>query len=142
MFNHPGQKIKLWATAAFVLLAIAYVVIGIVMMVQYHFGIGIAVLIGGLFTSYLGPLLLFGFGQLIENTDSIRQALRKKTKGKEETNVRTDRAKPIHWAYVDAQTGACPLCGAKNVRISHVDADMPDYRICKNCYDKYYLDMQ
>ena len=75
MFNYDniGGKIKGLAKAAFIVEAIAAVLSGLVMFVEDDdmFLIALLVAIVGPIVAWVGSWLLYGFGQLIENSDTL-----------------------------------------------------------------------
>ena len=75
MFNYDniGGKIKSLAKAAFIVEAIAAVLSGLVMFVEDDdmFLIALLVAIVGPIVAWVGSWLLYGFGQLIENSDTL-----------------------------------------------------------------------
>ena len=75
MFNYEniGGKIKGLARAAFIVEAIAAVISGLVMMVEDDDMIPFAllVMVVGPIVAWVGSWLLYGFGQLIENSDIV-----------------------------------------------------------------------
>ena len=75
MFNYEniGGKIKGLARAAFIVEAIAAVISGLVMMVEDDDMIPFAllVMVVGPIVAWVGSWLLYGFGQLIENSDTL-----------------------------------------------------------------------
>lgn len=81
LFEKPGQKLKKWAKYLFILNCIGFAVMAIVLANQeyyssfygryYHewnFGIFLGILVGGVLFSYFECLVLYGFGELIENS--------------------------------------------------------------------------
>lgn len=73
MFRNIGGKIKGLAKAATALGIIAYIVIGIIIMCiddDIAF-VGVLVMIVGAFISWISSFILYGFGQLIENSDML-----------------------------------------------------------------------
>ena len=75
MFNYDniGGKIKGLAKAAFIVEAIAAVLSGLVMFAEDDdmFLIALLVAIVGPIVAWVGSWLLYGFGQLIENSDTL-----------------------------------------------------------------------
>ena len=73
MFNNIGKKIK--ALAALVTLGgiIASVVGGVSLMLSDsdYIVLGVAIIIAGSFVSWLGSIMVYGYGQLIDNTDKL-----------------------------------------------------------------------
>ena len=75
MFNYDniGGKIKGLAKAAFIVEAIAAVLSGIVMFIEDDdmFLLAVLVAVVGPIVAWVGSWLLYGFGQLIENSDTL-----------------------------------------------------------------------
>ena len=82
MFENIGGKLKMVAQIVTWFGIIASVVVGIGMLYVMESPIGILVMIGGALVSWLSSLTLYGFGQLIENTDIL--AGRKKSSPREQ----------------------------------------------------------
>jgi hypothetical protein len=83
MFNNAGRKIKGYATFVTVL-GIIFSVIGAIAVwsaSSYAYGsasgglvaTGFLVLVGGVIFSWVGGLMVYGFGQLVDDTQAIRQ---------------------------------------------------------------------
>lgn len=83
MFRNVGKTVKVIAVIFFILGSIASVLLGIfsVTQVMLLFGeftaicLGIAVTVVGLIVNYVGSVLLYAFGQLVDNSDKIRAKL-------------------------------------------------------------------
>ena len=73
MYENIGGKIKGLAKATALLCAIGSVVGGIAMMAEDEdlIGWGLLVMFGGIMFSWISTWILYGFGELIENTNSI-----------------------------------------------------------------------
>ena len=72
MFDNIGKKIKT--------LAIVFTIIGMVVSIsvgvfslEANAGAGLLIIIFGCLSSWIGSFLLYGFGELIENTTEIRK---------------------------------------------------------------------
>ena len=72
-YNNIGGKIKGLAKAAFIVEAIAAVLSGIVMFIEDDdmFLMAVLVAVVGPIVAWVGSWLLYGFGQLIENSDTL-----------------------------------------------------------------------
>ena len=72
-YDNIGGKIKGLAKAAFIVEAIAAVLSGLVMFAEDDdmFLIALLVAIVGPIVAWVGSWLLYGFGQLIENSDTL-----------------------------------------------------------------------
>lgn len=75
-FFNPSKRIKIMAHIMLIINAITTLVFAIVFGREdlrpdydFHFGYFLLILIIGLLVGYVIPLLVYGFGQLIDNTD-------------------------------------------------------------------------
>lgn len=75
MFENVGRKIKGLAWTIFWLATIICCVIGIIKLCANRNSVGWIILILGPVACWLAVLLLYGFGQLIEDTHAIREKL-------------------------------------------------------------------
>lgn len=74
MYDNIGAKIKSLATWVFVVEAIASIIGGIFILIdELDLLIGLLLLLLGPVVAYVSTWLLYGFGQLIENSDIIAQ---------------------------------------------------------------------
>ena len=127
-YDNIGGKIKGLAKAAFIVEAIAAVLSGLVMFVEDDdmFLIALLVAIVGPIVAWVGSWLLYGFGQLIENSDIIAAEYNRKNekheKVVEKTNERKQeqRKKAIKATIVNPEISedefidiACPNCKAE-----------------------------
>lgn len=73
MFENVGGKIKKFAVASFWVDAIAGIIGGISIISNEadDWLLGIAVMFGSIYIAWILSLFLYGFGQLIENSDKI-----------------------------------------------------------------------
>lgn len=145
MFRNIASKLKTAAGILFALGTVGSVIVGILLMTRSMTAVGIAVLIGGTFLSWLCSILVYGFGQLIENTDRTAPhkegnaayfaADREKATGNEQ-NGTIGEGKPYD-PFENAASGTCQLCGKENVKIISckiVDDMGTRYRsICADC---------
>ncbi len=92
MFNNPGEKIKKFAKILFWILCVAFVILAIVFGWTYDiwssqikfnplsfFGL----IIGGFVFSYILSLFLSAFGELVQNSHSIKEILKQNDKQKQ-----------------------------------------------------------
>ena len=68
MFKNPGKRIKTLARFNFWFLLIGSIVAGIILLGTDYVPIGLPLLLGGPCIAYVENLLLFGFGDLVENS--------------------------------------------------------------------------
>lgn len=87
MFDNIGGKIQVLAKIICWIGIIACIIVGIIIIVnatQYRYTrtdevfIGIVVIIGGSIFSWIGSFVLYGFGELVENSSLIRYELSKR----------------------------------------------------------------
>ena len=69
MFDNVGYKLKVVAKIVCWIGIIAAVVSGIALIVQRMALVGIVTIIGGALIAWLSALGLYGFGELVENSD-------------------------------------------------------------------------
>ena len=97
MFNYDniGGKIKGLAKAAFIVEAIAAVISGLVMFAEDDdmFLIALLVAIVGPIVAWVGSWLLYGFGQLIENSDIIAAEYNRKNEKHEKVVIKNNERK-------------------------------------------------
>lgn len=97
MFNYEniGNKIKGLAQMAFVVEAIAAVITGIALMASDEDMIlyGLLVLIAGPIIAWVSSWLLYGFGQLIENSDIIAAEYNRKNEKHEKVIAKNNERK-------------------------------------------------
>ena len=97
MFNYEniGNKIKGLAQMAFVVEAIAAVITGIALMASDEDLIlyGLLVLIAGPIIAWVSSWLLYGFGQLIENSDIIAEEYNRKNEKHEKVVEKNNERK-------------------------------------------------
>ena len=114
MFNNIGAKIK--GLAKFICWAgiVICVITGIIMLVQAKDAysgvrptlilIGLAIMIIGSLLSWIGSFLLYGFGELVDNSSKIRQEL-------SELPSIVERSKPsveVHYQSSDNKKSTSP----------------------------------
>ena len=97
MFNYEniGDKIKGLAQMAFVVEAIAAVITGIALMATDEDLIlyGLLVLIVGPIIAWVSSWLLYGFGQLVENSDIIAEEYNRKNEKHEKVIAKNNERK-------------------------------------------------
>ena len=73
MFDNIGRMIKGLAIAVALIETIAFFIFGIVVTMES--AIGIVILIGGPIFSWISSMILYGFGELIENSLEIKNSV-------------------------------------------------------------------
>ena len=93
-YDNIGEKIKGLARWAFAIEAISAVIGGFVLMVQDEdmIPIGLLVVVFGPIVAWVSSWLLYGYGQLIENSDIIAEEYNRKNE-KHEKDVAKSNAK-------------------------------------------------
>ena len=93
-YDNIGEKIKGLARWAFAIEAISAVISGFVLMVQDEdmILIGLLVVVFGPIVAWVSSWLLYGYGQLIENSDIIAEEYNRKNE-KHEKDVAKSNAK-------------------------------------------------
>ena len=116
MYENIGKKIKGLAKATFVVAAIAAVVTGISLMASDEdlMLYGLLVMVVGPIVAWVSSWLLYGFGQLIENSDIIagrqKVSIVKQEKIIDQNNEHTHVQRCAEdYAFVDT---SCPKCKA------------------------------
>lgn len=74
MFENVGSKIKALTFGLFVCEAVLIGIIGL-MLITHSFLMGLIFVAVGIVVAYVGSLGLYGFGQLIENTDMLSRQI-------------------------------------------------------------------
>ncbi|MCH5202053.1 MAG: hypothetical protein J1F17_02495 [Oscillospiraceae bacterium] len=107
MFDEIGTRIKMYASVIFWIAVAASIIIGIVLISmgvkESHGGGGLIAegfftLLFGWFPSYIGSLIVYGFGELIEKTTEIAKNSASSAATKRAVEVTDDMWK-------------CPACG-------------------------------
>ena len=80
MFTNIGKKIKTWASVLCWLGIVCSVIAGIAMCVVSKDLIvsGILTIIFGALASWIGSFMVYGFGELVDNSQAIRAKLENK----------------------------------------------------------------
>jgi len=152
VFRNIASKLKTAAGVLFALGAVGSVIGGILLMTRSLIAVGLVVLIGGMLLSWLCSIFVYGFGQLIENTDRTAprrdvpqagNAVYDPAEGAKpfgnEQNGTIGEGKPYD-PFENAASGTCQLCGKENVKIISckiVDDMGTRYRsICADCMQR------
>ena len=140
MFDNPGGKIKTAAVVMFVISTIGSIVGGIVLLSNKAAAIGVVVMLLGPVISWLSGLFVYGFGQLIENTDEI---------GNDNRSANKDLPKAVKEKKTTAAVKSAKREVSNKVdkTIAKVAVSDDEYIdiVCPNCaetlsYQKEYLD--
>lgn len=79
MFHNIGRKIKALAVIVCWFGIIGSFISGLLLIANDEdaIGVGLAIMIGGIFVSWLGSFFTYGFGELIDKVDQIEQDIKK-----------------------------------------------------------------
>lgn len=130
MFDNIGGKIKGLAEFICYLGIIAFCIVGVVVIVTMEsFILGVVVAGIGSLGSWIGSFMLYGTGQLIQNTDIIRYRLAQLAKDcddddeDEKKELKSTMPEKTVNNYVCQKCGHtdtymqfCPKCGSANIR--------------------------
>ena len=148
MFNNIGGKIKTLASVITWLGIGLSVIIGIVLMVMAEelILIGLIVAILGSIFSWIGSFLIYGFGELIENSSIIAKKANMSFSEINGSGVNTgeeivNQSNKSKTEFQHKRIGKCQMCDADNVMISSAvivdDMGMRYRNVCNECYEKY-----
>ncbi len=124
MFENPASLIKGTAKALFVVFIILSIILAIVFgrdysysRYEFHFGFFILILIVSLIFDYVFCLLVYGFGQLIENTEPREVYIAEKPTF-ENKEIKSENTKSKNTFEEKREPSAnewkCPKCGKIN----------------------------
>ena len=139
MFDNIGGKIKTLASVICIIGIIGCCIIGIVLMTKGELLviIGLAVMVLGSLLSWVGSFVLYGFGQLIENSDKL--VSEKTSHNPQSRYIFSDTLKFEN--KNQAKNGKCELCDAEDGEVFDckiVDDMGTRYRtICADCAKKH-----
>lgn len=131
MFDNIGGKLKTVAKAVFVLGIIASVILAASLgkdkWGDFSFGSFLLILISGCVVSYLSVMTLYGFGQLIENSDRQTVLLEslQKLQSTDAAPKETISARP---SAIVANGWICKKCGTKNSNNSQFCRDCGQFK--------------
>ena len=125
MFNYDniGGKIKSWAIWIFIVEAIAAIIGGITLIGNDDILYGFLAIVFGPIAAWVSSWLLYGFGQLIENSDIIAEEYNRKNEKHEKVIAKNNEKK-------QAQR-------LKEVKAAIENPDVDEYKFiditCPNC---------
>jgi len=121
MFKNIGGKIKKISEIVTWIGIIVSVILGIIIMLPGDIMVlvGLIVIALGCFSSWVGSLLLYGYGQLIENSDKLLLLhIGEKNKSEPDLDQREETHKSsIHTAKTPSKVGKCEICGKENTPV-------------------------
>ena len=131
MFDNIGGKIKILAQIITWLETIAFVIFGIIVTTES--AIGVVILIGGPIFSWVSSMILYGFGELIEKTCKIADAVSKEKEYVIETEDEviscTKKESPM--------LHSCELCEKKTNTLFTISLHGEDTDVCQECFETY-----
>ena len=107
MFNNIGGKIKGLAIIIFAIGLIISFSVGFVLIKNGNSSRGILVIILGSLISWISVFTLYGFGQLVENSDILVE----ETRFQNNMKVQEKTVCPKCGAIVSKEDNFCPNCG-------------------------------
>ena len=128
MYDNIGSKIKTLAQVVFIIMAVISIISGVIIIFSDDgaFIIGILTAGIGVLLSWIGTFFLYGFGQLIENTDILVRESKKQSNGIQkistESNENDISTKKVAESMKNSQASSsntsatvkrCPLCGER-----------------------------
>lgn len=155
MFDNIGGKIKTVAATIAWLGIIGSIIIGIIIIAEANDSYypsatetlsGWLVIIVGSLSSWVSSFTLYGFGQLIENTDIISSKYITNASDKAQSSSNgvkssTNSNDTVSSANLDPCIGTCGLCAKDNVNVTAckiVDSTGTQYYyLCADCMKKY-----
>ena len=128
MFDNIGDKIKAWAQIICWLGIIACVIYAIVVF-ETNPAMSLVVVLVGSLLSWFGSLILYGFGQLIDNSDKIIALNAHKFDNDYEIN-----ACEKYGSKLIGSAEFCGVCGTENIeRPRGVVNEYDALEMCKKC---------
>lgn len=146
MFDNISDKMKSAATALAVLGIIGSIIVGIVMIAESPL-VGLLVIVIGSLSSWVSSFTLYGFGQLIENTDIISAKLESikritseyAANASDKTQASSNDTKGS--INIGSRVCTCGLCAKDTVDVTAckiVDSTGTQYYyLCADCMKKY-----
>lgn len=153
MFNNIGQKLKKLAKA-YCGIGISVCIIGGIVLLSIDDDwelilAGILTAVFGSLFSYVISMFIYGFGQLIENSDILLQNSNKSIENGKTNNTANNTAKPPvknpmitdeHF-FKNYKIGNCGLCN--NTNCATIKCEIEDtlgtrkFTLCHDCFNKY-----
>ena len=147
MYKNIGWTIKSLSIFFLVFGIIANLAVGIIFLSDEEPWIRIAIVFGGSFGIWASTIFIYGFGQIVENTDKL---VAKQNEAESETDTPADNTEKDETVIKNShenqnrenpiKLGRCNLCekdGVEIVVFKHVDDNGIQYlRICTDCKNK------
>lgn len=150
MFDNIGERIKGLAIVLNIIGTIAAIIIGLLLLTNQKplFVSGFLVIVLGCILVWMSAYLLYGFGQLIQNTDFLVRNInneKRKTTQKELSNTSQNilyvSRNKLSDATLNGITSKCDIC--KNDYLVTYDADihkttgLEQGKVCNKCVNKF-----
>ena len=115
MFDNIGGKIKGLASFVCGVGILASIILGAITSVnagtnQLLVIIGIVEMVGGSLVSWISSLGLYAFGQLVENTDAIRDRILEISETPEQVPTQKEQPKPVRKKASQPSDNRCQIC--------------------------------
>lgn len=148
MFNDIGNKIKKLASVVAWMGIIASIIIGIVLMVtdEELILLGLIIAIAGSISSWVGSFVLFGFGELVDNSTIIVQKLNDNSSKSNVYNA-FEPVLPVNQTIKNKTkikhqwNGKCQMCDVDDVMVTEAvitdDLGTRYICVCDKCFEKY-----
>ncbi len=111
MFDNIGRKIKALAEILSWIGIVVFIIIGVLVATEFNApGVGIAIAVVGFLVSWLSAFRLYGYGQLIENSEEIKLSLEELIEEKKKNQLNGDWGNtPIQTELPPQEPQASPL---------------------------------
>lgn len=113
MFDDIGSKIKGLAIGVFALGAIGACILGLILISGDVVLFGVLVIAAGIAIAYVGSFRLYGYGQLIENSDTIVQLLKEAKEREKLSPSRSTSPSPVTASKPSVTSPGKPMDGLK-----------------------------
>ena len=128
MFDNIGQKIKKLAMITFIVLSSIFVLDGFISFMYYKRLVHLLICIIGPFVAWISSFLLYGFGELVDNSSKIKSDTEDKKKNQEiiikelkklNGDIQIEEKKQKNWTCEncgtlnDKHASFCYICGNK-----------------------------
>ena len=143
MFDNIGGKIKTLAKVVCWIGIIACIITGIVLMATDDdlILVGILTAVVGSLLSWVSSFILYGFGQLVENSDTIANRNVNSHSNSTNSSNSVPHSSSVDFSSAKHEAGKCEMCDADNVDVVYckiVDDMGTRYRkLCSDCQSKY-----
>ena len=131
MFTNIGKKIKVLAIVITVIGILMYLVVGVLIIAESRgrdgqVFVGIAIMIIGSLMSWLSSFILYGFGQLVDNTDILVQLGRS-------DSMPGNNVAPINYNDVSSNYNPAPNANSTHQWRCNNCGNMINEEVCPYC---------